>query len=237
MAVWDDPDAAKAVFWVERHGRIHEHLDAAFEALKAAGEIYPDTASWQKFSRYSYTDPENPGTLELGEAQAESAVYVLENPDSDWRSAKYAVYRSLREMALLDAAEVARFQAAERLGYDKPHLLPSAELTEILTSQRRAGTATAGAEFVATTQIDIPSNPWLNLNDLLRAALRGVDRDVRDRASKVAIEYVDVLTRSPARISLRGLDDKVTVHVEPDGRSATLQFAFHIRRGSPEFRR
>src|SRR5262249_43818898 len=116
------------VYWVNRH--VNEHLDAAFEALVAAGEIYPDRSSWQRFSLCSYVDPFSPVTLRPPEAQAESVVYVRGNPDSDWRSAKYAVYRSLRGMPVLDAPTVELFGQGERLGVAKPHLLAPAKLAE-----------------------------------------------------------------------------------------------------------
>ena len=122
---------ADPVGWAER--RVEEHLDAAFEALTAAGEIPPDRSRWEsELSMYS-RDPADPSKLVKREALAESAVYVLGNPGSDWRSVKYALYRALRRMPLLDSAEVKRFQAAEQLGVVKPHLLDPAELATVMT--------------------------------------------------------------------------------------------------------
>ena len=112
--------------WAERH--IDEHRDAAFETLTAAGEIPPDRGAWEgRLSKFSY-DPADPSQLNKHEALSESAVYVLGNPGSDWRTEQYALYRALRGMSLLDSAEVQRFQAAEQLGIPKPHLLDPSEL-------------------------------------------------------------------------------------------------------------
>jgi hypothetical protein len=75
------------------------------------------------------------GPVELNKheaEQAQNAVHVLGDPDRDWRSAEYALYRVLQGMPPLDAAQVARFRAAERLGIAAPHLLDPAKLTAIL---------------------------------------------------------------------------------------------------------
>jgi transcriptional regulator with XRE-family HTH domain len=108
--------------------RAAEHLDAAFEALTAAGEIPPDRGVWEsQLSKHS-RDTADASKLNEPEALADSAVSVLGNR-SDWRSVQYALYRALRGMPLLDAAEVERLLAAERLGVAEPHLLDPAELT------------------------------------------------------------------------------------------------------------
>ncbi|MGV0743838.1 ADP-ribosyltransferase [Mycolicibacterium sp. XJ870] len=153
---WDGSVAgvrrADPVTWAER--RIDEHLDAAFDAVTAAGETPHDRVGWElQCSGYS-RDPADTFRLNKCEAQAESAVYMLGNPDSDWRSPQYALYRALRGMPRLDSAGVERFRTAERLGVANPHLLDPGQLAAVLT--RPAVTAITSAGRLGDTGAAAP---------------------------------------------------------------------------------
>jgi transcriptional regulator with XRE-family HTH domain len=199
--------------------RVAEHLDAAFEALTAAREIPPDRGVWGSQLSKASRDTADASKLNEPEALAGSAVVVLGNPDSDWRSVQYALYRALRGMPPLDAAEVQRFQVAELLGVEKPHLHP-AKVAVVLA--QATDSTIAAAELAAAEPIDIPPWNWVNAKQLrtLRTLLRGVDPKVRDRTIELAIAYTDYL-------SPHGVRCEMTVDVEPDRGVATLRFAFH----------
>ncbi|MGO4646210.1 sigma-70 family RNA polymerase sigma factor [Nocardia sp. 2YAB30] len=107
--------------------RVDRHIDAAFTALTSSGEIAVRKWRWLwNLSTYSLRRPVRipfrVRTLDNGEALAEAAVYIRGNPDSDWRSPQYALYRALYDMPILDVAEIERFRSAERQGVARPHL-------------------------------------------------------------------------------------------------------------------
>ncbi|OQS18174.1 hypothetical protein B0T44_21125, partial [Nocardia donostiensis] len=107
--------------------RVDRHLAAAFAALTSSGEVTVRKRRWLgNLSNYSFRIPFRVPfivrRLNKGEALAESAVYVRGNPESDWRSAQYALYRALFDMPELDLAEIERFRAAEQRGVARPHL-------------------------------------------------------------------------------------------------------------------
>ncbi|WP_280406720.1 amidohydrolase family protein, partial [Nocardia carnea] len=107
--------------------RIDRHIGGAFDALTAAGEIDVPKRRWLgRLSDYSYSSPRIPfrlPKLDPAEALPESVVYVRGNPDSDWRTAEYALYRALFDLPVLDSAAIARFRELEAAGTSQPHLL------------------------------------------------------------------------------------------------------------------
>jgi hypothetical protein len=156
------------------------------------------------------------GPVELNDREAEqaqNAVYVLGDPDPDWRSAKYALYRAVQGMAPLDAVEVARFEAAERLGVAEPHLLDPAELTAILARATGAQRADVdGNGSVAGRDDGAGSDGGEGRGD--RGSDRGVPVGLGVDPAVVAVANQALAQRVPsvrADVLVHPLDDRVAV--------------------------